>query len=104
METRANYVLIGAFTLAAVVGAFLFIMWIAGYGSSGSHRTFEVVFKGSVAGLSAGANVSFNGIKVGEVTHLTFSRSDPHQVVADIDVNSMRQSTKTLERVLRHKA
>ncbi len=88
METRANYVLIGAFTLAAVVGAFLFIMWIAGYGSSGSHRTFQVVFKGSVAGLSAGANVSFNGIKVGEVTHLTFSRSDPHQVVADIDVNS----------------
>jgi phospholipid/cholesterol/gamma-HCH transport system substrate-binding protein len=88
METRANYVLIGAFTLAAVVGAFLFVMWIAGYGSSGSHRTYQVVFKGSVAGLSAGANVSFNGIKVGEVTHLTFSRSDPHQVVADIDVNS----------------
>jgi phospholipid/cholesterol/gamma-HCH transport system substrate-binding protein len=88
METRANYVLIGAFTLAAVVGAFLFIMWIAGYGSAGSHKTFQVVFNGSVAGLSAGANVSFNGIKVGEVTHLTFSRSDPHQVVADIDINS----------------
>ena len=88
METRANYVLIGAFTLAAVVGAFLFIMWIAGYGTAGGHRTFQVVFKGSVAGLSNGANVSFNGIKIGEVTHLTFSRSDPHQVVADIDVNS----------------
>ncbi len=88
METRANYVLIGAFTLAAVVGAFLFVMWIAGYGSSGAHRTYEVVFKGSVAGLSNGATVSFNGIKIGEVTHLTFSRSDPHQVVADIDVNS----------------
>src|SRR5277367_1192054 len=88
METRANYVLIGAFTLAAVVGAFLFIMWIAGYGSSGSHRTFQVVFKGSVAGLLTGANVNFNGIKVGEVTHLTFSRSDPHQVVADIDVTA----------------
>jgi phospholipid/cholesterol/gamma-HCH transport system substrate-binding protein len=88
METRANYVLIGAFTLAAVVGAFLFVMWIAGYGTAGGHRSYQVVFKGSVAGLSTGANVSFNGIKVGEVTHLTFSRSDPHQVVADIDVNS----------------
>jgi phospholipid/cholesterol/gamma-HCH transport system substrate-binding protein len=88
METRANYVLIGAFTLAAVVGAFLFVMWIAGYGASGGRRSYQVVFNGSVAGLSAGANVSFNGIKVGEVTHLTFSRSDPHQVVADIDVNS----------------
>ena len=88
METRANYVLIGAFTLAAVVGVFLFIMWIAGYGSAGGHRSYQVVFNGSVAGLSTGANVSFNGIKIGEVTHLTFSRSDPHQVVADIDVNS----------------
>ena len=88
METRANYVLIGAFTLAAIVGAFLFIMWIAGYGTAGGHRTFQVVFNGSVAGLSPGANVSFNGIKVGEVTHLTFSRSDPHQVVADIDVSN----------------
>jgi phospholipid/cholesterol/gamma-HCH transport system substrate-binding protein len=88
METRANYVLIGAFTLAAIVGAFLFIMWISGYGAPGGHRTFQVVFRGSVAGLSSGANVSFNGIKVGEVTHLTFSRSDPHQVVADIDVSS----------------
>jgi phospholipid/cholesterol/gamma-HCH transport system substrate-binding protein len=88
METRANYVLIGAFTLAAVVGAFLFIMWISGYGTPGGHRTYQVVFKGSVSGLSNGANVLFNGIKVGEVTHLTFSRSDPHQVVADVDVSS----------------
>jgi phospholipid/cholesterol/gamma-HCH transport system substrate-binding protein len=88
METRANYVLIGAFTLAAVVGAFLFVMWIAGYGAAGGHRTYQVVFNGSVSGLSNGANVLFNGIKVGEVTHLTFSRSDPHQVVADIDVTS----------------
>ena len=88
METRANYVVIGAFTLAAVVGAFLFVMWIAGYGTPGGHRTYQVVFNGSVSGLSNGANVLFNGIKVGEVTHLTFSRSDPHQVVADIDVSS----------------
>jgi phospholipid/cholesterol/gamma-HCH transport system substrate-binding protein len=88
METRANYVLIGAFTLAAVVGAFLFIMWISGYGAPGGHRSYQVVFKGSVSGLSTGANVLFNGLKVGEVTHLTFSRSDPHQVVADVDVSS----------------
>src|SRR5271169_4848598 len=87
METRANYVVIGAFTLAAVVGAFLFVMWIAGYAAPGGHRIFQVVFNGSVSGLSNGANVLFNGIKVGEVTHLTFSRSDPHQVVADIDVS-----------------
>ena len=88
METRANYVVIGAFTLAAVVGAFLFVMWIAGYATPGGRRSIQVVFNGSVSGLSNGANVNFNGIKVGEVTHLTFSRNDPHQVVADIDVSA----------------
>src|SRR5271157_1278398 len=88
METRANFILIGAFTLAAVVAGFLFLMWIVGYGATGGRRTYHVVFNGSVSGLSNGANVSFNGIKVGEVTHLTFSRSDPHQVVAEIEVST----------------
>jgi phospholipid/cholesterol/gamma-HCH transport system substrate-binding protein len=88
METRANFVLIGAFTLAAVLGAFLFIMWIAGYGASGTHRHYQVVFNGSVSGLSAGANVLFNGLKVGEVTNLGFVRGNPSQVVADIDVSN----------------
>ena len=88
METRANYVLIGAFTLAAVVGAFLFVMWIAGYGRRAATGLTRLSSTARSPGLSNGANVSFNGIKVGEVTHLTFSRSDPHQVVADIDVSS----------------
>ena len=89
METRASFVLIGAFTLSIVVAGFLFVMWIVGYGATqGGHRAYQVVFNGSVSGLLNGANVLFNGIKIGEVTHLTFSRSDPHQVVADIDVSS----------------
>ncbi len=65
METRANFVLIGAFTLAAVIGAFQFLMWIVGYGTSGGHRHYQVVFNGSVSGLSTGSNVLFNGLKVG---------------------------------------
>ncbi|HTR15103.1 MAG TPA: MlaD family protein, partial [Roseiarcus sp.] len=88
METRANFVLIGAFTLAAVVGAFLFFMWIAGYGASGLHRHYQIVFSGSVSGLSTGANVLFNGLKVGEVTNLGFVKGNPSQVVADIDVTN----------------
>jgi|SRR5271166_25325 len=88
METRANFVLIGAFTLAGVVGAFLFLMWIVGYGASGSHRHFQIVFNGSVSGLSTGANVLFNGLKVGEVTNLGFVKGNPSQVVADIDVTN----------------
>ncbi len=57
METRANFILIGAFTLAAVVAAFLFVMWIVGYGATGTHRRYQIIFNGSVSGLSDGANV-----------------------------------------------
>ena len=88
METRANFVLIGAFTLGGSGGAFLFIMWIAGYGATGTHRHYQVVFNGSVSGLSAGSNVLFNGLKVGEVTNLGFVKGNPSQVVADIDVTN----------------
>ncbi len=89
METRANFALIGAFTLAAVIGAFLFLMWIVGYGSASGHRHYQVVFNGSVSGLSAGSNVLFNGLKVGEVTNLGFVNGNPSQVVADIDVTNV---------------
>ncbi len=88
METRANFILIGAFTLAAVVAAFLFVMWIAGYGATGTHRRYQIVFNGSVSGLSSGATVLFNGLKVGEVTNLGFVKGNPSQVVADIDVTN----------------
>ncbi len=88
METRANFILIGAFTLAAIVGAFAFIMWIAGYGASGDHRRYQVVFNGSVSGLSVGSSVLFNGLKVGEVTNLGFVKGNPSQVVADVDVTN----------------
>ena len=88
METRANFLMIGAFTLAAVIGAFAFLMWIAGYGTSGTHRHYQVIFTGSVSGLSVGSNVLFNGLKVGEVTNLSFVKDNPGQVIADIDVTN----------------
>ena len=79
METRANYVVIGAFTMAAVVAAFLFVMWIAGYTTPGGHRTFQVVFNGSVSGLSNGANVLLQRHqgRRGHASHVLQERSPP---------------------------
>ncbi|MBV9289045.1 MAG: MCE family protein [Hyphomicrobiales bacterium] len=88
METRAHFVVIGAFTIGVVVAAFFFVMWVAGYGATGDHRRYQIVFSGSVSGLSTGANVLFNGLKVGEVTKLSFVERNPNQVVADIDVTN----------------
>ena len=87
METRANYVLIGVFTLAVVVGVFGFIYWFQNIGGTGERAFYRVQFVGSVSGLRTGASVLFNGIKVGEVTELKLDPSKPEQVIAGISVD-----------------
>jgi phospholipid/cholesterol/gamma-HCH transport system substrate-binding protein len=87
METRANYTLIGAFTLAVVLGVFGFIYWFQSIGGSGERVFYHVQFEGSVSGLRTGASVLFNGIKVGEVTELKLDPQKPKQVVAGVSVD-----------------
>jgi phospholipid/cholesterol/gamma-HCH transport system substrate-binding protein len=87
METKANYVLIGLFTVAVVVGAFGFVYWFQSVGGPGGRATYEVVFDGSVSGLRTGGTVLFNGIRVGEVTNLKLNPQKPQQVIATFSID-----------------
>jgi len=86
METRANYVLIGLFTLAVIVGAFGFVYWFNTIGGAGERASYRIVFDGSVSGLRTGASVLFNGIRVGEVTELKLDPAQPRAVVAMVSL------------------
>ncbi|MGL4443115.1 MAG: MlaD family protein [Alsobacter sp.] len=88
METRANYALIGLFTLVVMAAAFGFVFWFSGKDATTKLVTYRVVFNGSVSGLSRGAQVLYNGLRVGEVTTLQLQADDPSKVVARIDVDS----------------
>jgi phospholipid/cholesterol/gamma-HCH transport system substrate-binding protein len=94
METRANYALIGAFTLAAAFAAFLFVYWFSGPSQIGRQEIYQIVFPGSVSGLTRGASVLFNGVKVGEVTHLGISEQDPSRVDVLVKIDN-RTPVKT---------
>ena len=61
METRANYALIGAFTIAMALAAFGFVYWFSGPSKSGKQQFYQIVFSGSVSGLTKGSSVLFNG-------------------------------------------
>jgi phospholipid/cholesterol/gamma-HCH transport system substrate-binding protein len=87
METKANYVVIGVFTLAVVVGVFGFVYWFQNIGGTGERAFYRIVFDGSVSGLRTGGTVLFNGIKVGEVTDLKLNPEKPQQVTATISVD-----------------
>lgn len=88
METKANYVLIGAFTLVVAVAMLLFGLWMAKYSSDRSWQTYHVVFDEPVTGLTEGGTVQYNGIAVGTVDALTLAPQDPRRVVARIRVGA----------------
>ena len=88
METKANYVLIGAFTLVIGVALLLFGLWAAKYSSERSWQEYQIVFREAVTGLSVGSPVQYNGIAVGSITKLSLAPNDPRQVVARIRVDA----------------
>ncbi|MFG1295931.1 MlaD family protein [Xanthobacter variabilis] len=87
METRANYTIIGAFTLAVIVAAFGFVYWFAGPQDSSARKVYEIVFDNSVAGLRQGNAVLFNGIPVGQVQSLHLVPDQPGQVLVRVSVD-----------------
>lgn len=84
METRANHVLIGLFTIIVTLLAVFFALWAANYTSSRSWDDYDVIFKEAVTGLGNGGIVQYNGINVGEVRRLTLDPKDPRRVIARI--------------------
>jgi phospholipid/cholesterol/gamma-HCH transport system substrate-binding protein len=80
METKANYVLVGVFTLIVSLLAFAFVFWIARFGEARDSLELDVRIPGSVTGLSIGSQVLFNGIKVGDVRALRLDPSNPEMV------------------------
>ena len=88
METRANYVLIGAFTLATAAFLLMFGLWAAKYTSDKDWRYYNVVFDEAVTGLTEGGSVQYNGISVGTVATLSLAPDDPRKVVAHIKLRA----------------
>lgn len=88
METRANHAMIGLFTLAVITTAFMFVYWFSGGRAQSGATSYRIEFASSVSGLSRGAQVTFNGLRVGEVTKIELVPNDPGKVVAQIDIDS----------------
>lgn len=88
MEIKSNNVLIGAFTLAAIVGIFLFLLWVSGVQLNKQFAYYKIVFDGSVSGLSESGPVQYNGLPVGKVTDLRLMDNNPNKVVAIIEIDA----------------
>ncbi|QSX79672.1 MlaD family protein [Agrilutibacter solisilvae] len=88
METKANYVLIGVFTLVVTLFLLLFALWAAKYSSEKDWRHYAVVFNEPVTGLTEGSPVLYNGISVGTIDALRLAPDDPRRVLATIRIQA----------------
>lgn len=70
METRASYLIVGAFVLALVAGAFGFGLWITRANLRETNVLYYIYFTGSVSGLQVGSQVQLRGVPVGNVTDI----------------------------------
>lgn len=93
METRANYIIVGIFTLLAVLSAFAFVYWTAGAGDRGETAELRVRIPGSASGLSRGSAVLFNGVKVGDVRRVYIDVSNPEVAIADAVIDRLTPIT-----------
>ena len=97
METRANYVIVGIFTLAAILSAFAFVYWTAAIGERGETTLLRVRIPGSASGLGRGSFVLFNGVKVGDVKRVYIDVDNPTVAIADTEIDRMTPITKSTQ-------
>ncbi len=86
METRASYILVGAFVLALVAATFSIIIWMARVEFEEAPQRYAIFFAGSVTGLSVGSPVRYRGVPVGSVTGIALDPADIERILVEIEI------------------
>ncbi|HVZ30449.1 MAG TPA: MlaD family protein [Asticcacaulis sp.] len=88
MERQAHYAVVGLVTFVLFVCLMAFTFWFVKFDFNESYGIYDVEFNTPVDGLTKGAEVHFNGIKVGEVTDLRLGNANTHQVFARVQLDA----------------
>jgi phospholipid/cholesterol/gamma-HCH transport system substrate-binding protein len=91
METRANYVAVGAFVVLLLLGAAGVMLWVLGGQFNAKRAFFHMSFAGSVAGLTKDSGVRYNGVPVGKVTDILIEREHPNHVTVVVALDPTTQ-------------
>lgn len=86
METRANFVMIGAFTLAGLAGLMGFFLWFAQVELDRQFAYYDIRFS-SVSGLDNASDVRFSGLGVGQVVDVRLTPERDGTILVRIEVD-----------------
>jgi phospholipid/cholesterol/gamma-HCH transport system substrate-binding protein len=88
METEGHYAAVGAFILAVLATATLFVLWYSHVHESRTYRHYEVYFSSSVNGLNEGSTVNYLGVDVGRVERIGLDARDLQRVQVLLELNA----------------
>lgn len=87
METKANFFLIGLFTILGALGIVAFFLWFARLELDRQFAYYDIRF-GSVSGLSAASDVRFAGLPVGQVVDVRLSPERDGTITVRVEVDA----------------
>jgi phospholipid/cholesterol/gamma-HCH transport system substrate-binding protein len=87
METRASYVMVGAFVLALVAATFAFVVFLARVEFEREPNVYLINFTGTVTGLGIASAVRYRGVPVGSVQSIRIDPTDIARIEVLIDVD-----------------
>jgi len=95
METRAHYIAVGTFVLAVIFLGFVAVVSLGRVEFAQELKRYYVFFTGSVAGLSRGSAVQYNGIPVGRVVDIRVDPDNVQQIQVTVEIDSNLVKIKT---------
>jgi len=93
MENKSHALAAGAFVLLAAALLVTLAVWLTR--ESGLYRAYEISTRDAVTGLQPQASVRFRGVKVGQVSDITFDAQQPGNVLVHIDVDAATPITRS---------
>ncbi len=80
MESRANYIIVGAFILLLGFGAIGFALWMGNYSNHKEYAYYYTYMHESVAGLPPDGSVKYMGVDIGKVKEIHIDPDDPTRI------------------------
>lgn len=87
MERNVNYAVVGAGVIVAIMMLIAVVTWISGTQRHRSLTHYTVYFNDAVTGLSAGGEVSYRGVNVGDVLAIHLAKGRPRLIKVDIEID-----------------
>ncbi len=88
METKASYVVVGAFVFGLFAAVLGFVVWLGKLDLDQQNNAYRISFQGTVTGLSVGSPVRYRGIPVGQVSDIQIDPGNIERIVVTIEVDS----------------